>query len=282
MLAPTWSCKDREPAPPTYRDLSDSDAEPLLPTRGAWKSEAVGNGQAEWIPYREPEAKTPSDAEGEGSEDGGPAGGEGVEGEAPADGAEAAVRALLAEYDELAREQKIEEMLEYHVESQRDTVRVVYESGVAMMEKFRPIRTALEEKLPKEKARIEALFGEFDRKANEGIPVRSLEVVSPTEVVGKLPPGQPVPSVRFLLVDEEWFVEYPGLPPKEQFAAMMQMASAGIDTMSQALSAGQLPPEQLLALLEQQMKTLQGGDETTEAKEPADAEAAPPGTESGD
>ncbi|MCO6436484.1 MAG: hypothetical protein J5J06_05300 [Phycisphaerae bacterium] len=264
LVLPPLGCKDREPPPPVYRDLATTDSELLLPTSGAWKSQSIQSGQAEWVPFREPNAEAPPEetpADSDAQADQGEGENAAIEGE---------IRDLIAEYNNVSKERNLDELLEYHVEEQRPAMRAVLELSYGFLDKLHQLADILREKLPDEVSRINSVFADLDQMADESLKVTALDVKGPEEVVGNLPPGGLTSEVRFVLVDGDWYVDYPGMPTEDQIRGMMQLAMGPFDTALQGLSSGQVPADQVLNMLEQQMQMMKQMQGSAADEAPAD------------
>ena len=238
--ASVWGCRDVTPARPLNENLGTAD-EPLLPTQMTryYSGLEPGGGQdAEWHPFRpfEPEAEEEAAAAGESDDESG--------------GLEAEIRDLISEYNELLAERAVEDLLEYHVEEQQEAVEAFYELGFASIDKLGELQAALEEKLPDQKDRIATMFGPALSQANSGLTVESLTVVSEEEVTGRLVGGEPITGCRFLLLDEDWYIELQGLPDAATLTTMGQAIAATYDSRLQAIREGQVPADQMLTQME--------------------------------
>ncbi len=244
-LATVTGCRDVAP-PPTYnRDLGDGTVL-LPPVRSARQDAELRDGTAEWHKFSKFEAVEEETAEAE-------------VGEEEAGEVEAEIRELIAEYNEFVAERDLDEFLEYHVEEQHETVKALFEADAAMMGKFAGLRSLLDEKLPEKRDRVATVFDRLEAKSKEGLVVESLTVVSDVEVTGKLAPGGPAPTCRFLVVDDEWYLEIPELPDPVQLKPALDMVMATLDTLAQGLESGQLLPEQVLGQVETIVQTINGG-----------------------
>ena len=243
-LAVVAGCRDVDPPRPYNQDLGDGTVL-LPPVRSARQNAELRDGTAEWHEFSKFEAEEEETAEGE-------------VGEEEAGEVEAEIRELIAEYNELVAGHDLDEFLEYHVEEQHETVKALFEADAAMMSKSADLRSLLDENLPEEQDRIATVFDRLEAKSKEGLIVESLAVVSDVEVTGKLAPGGPAPTCRFLVVDDEWYIEIPGLPDPTQPGSIPAMTTTALDTLLQGLQSGQLPPEQVLGQVETIVQTMNG------------------------
>jgi len=231
-------CRDTDPPPTLYRNLGSQDV-PLLPVASVIHDVSLAEGSADWVPFR----KMGKDEAGTPSEDGGPSGSSTEE-------TETEIRDLLKEYNELVAERDIDELVVYHLDSHQETVKLWYGVRFALLDKVADVQTALNSALPDSQARIEQAFAPL-KTASAGLSVDTLTVESEELVVGKLAVGGVAPMCRFVIVDDEWFIDLPDFP--ETFAqrkpvldGMMSM----IDALKQGLESGTVAAEQVLGQLE--------------------------------
>ncbi len=147
-------------------------------------------------------------------------------------------------------ERDIDELMVYHLDSHQETVKSWYEVRFALLDKVAEVRTALTSALPDSQARIEQAFARL-KTASASLSVDTLTVESEELVVGKLAGGGMAPMCRFVIVDDEWFIDLPNFP--ETFAQRkpdIVRTMSIIDTMKQGIESGSMPAEQVLTQLE--------------------------------
>lgn len=244
------ACRDTEPPPAMLTDLGTEDR-PLMPPPSTLLATGVKAGQAEWVSFRAPgtaakkSEEKPEETEKSAGNAGAETGGADVK---------AAVEAFIEEYNKLANERKTDDLLEFHVESQRQGLKPMIELSYTVSDRFVQVREQLESKLPDGKERISAIFAAMGDPSNKGLTVTSLKVVSPTEVVGTLPPGQLVPACRFLLQEGDWYLEFPGMPDPAQLMPLVEMGAKQIEALAQGLATGAVDAEAVLSQLEMAAK----------------------------
>lgn len=271
VLVVGMGCRDTEPPPAHNRDLG-SDGEPLMPTASVWHDPDIAKGRAEWHPFREPEA-APEPTDGETTADAAPADEGGVETE---------IRELIDVYNELVAETKVDDvddLLDYYVEEQHNALRPWLEAAVSLPDKLERIREALEQKLPAEKERIAEAVSKLQDPSGRELNVESITVVSDREATAQLPAGSPISTYRFVVVDEEWFIEVLEIQKLAALRPMLDLAVATYDGWFQGLDSGQASPQQVLQQVEvaaavaKQIQDSVGAEE-----EPTTDTAAEPGS----
>lgn len=270
MAIGTVGCRDTEPPPAFNRDLG-SDGVLLLPTASVWHEPEIARGKADWYPFRDPSAQRAAGLSPRGS----------VQGETPGSPArkggriESELREMIDEYNDFVAEATVDELLDYYVEEQHATLKPLFESVKQLAEIYAMIRKELEAKLPDAKGRIDASLGFLEADADNRLPVESITVVSNTEATGKLAGGSIVQTCRFRLIDEDWYVEIPGLGA---FANLKPMLDAGLTTyrgLLDGLRSGQLSAEAVLQQLElaaQMARALSGVTKGAEADAATEAD----------
>jgi hypothetical protein len=241
-------CRDTEPTPSHYRDLGEGDRV-LLPGGSPWHAIPYKQGDtAEWVPFREPSAEALAEA-GEGDEAGAEAG--------EATGLEAEIRELIDEYHEVVADRDVEEMLEYHVEEQQETLGAMFGDAVRLLDTMDALQEALAGKLPDDVERINAAFDTLKKGARaQRLVVESLSVESDVLVSGEPPEGAREPACRFKLIDDEWYIEIVDLPDYGQVKPQVDMLQAMFDGVMQGVEGGQVPAETLLQQLEAQVSAM--------------------------
>jgi hypothetical protein len=190
------------------------------------------SGSAEWLDFPELRAEAKSDA---------------AELPADADGeVETEIRGLITEYNELLAERALEDLLEYHVENQQDTIAELYRAVFAVVDELADTQTAFDESLPDSADRVAELFGRLEGAAGAQLAVDALEVVNDEEVGGRLPAGAMTARCRFVIIDEEWYIEYPQLPQPAEVSARLDRITAAMSQWREALDAGERPAEEVL------------------------------------
>ncbi len=232
---------------PAFEDLGDGQRS-LLPTDAPWKSAAVRSGQAEWVPFR-----APGSAGVESADESAHA----AAGEDQPDTAriEEEIRALVADYNAVAEERNFDELIKYHLPSQQDALRPLMTAGVSMLEKLSRLRTLLDEKLPGQGDRVQAVFDALG-VSSPALKVESLTVVSRAEVTARLPGTQFGGACRFVIEDEDWFIDIPGLESVVQALPRVEVELQQFDVLLERLDSGAAGAEQVLAALEVAAKSL--------------------------
>ena len=267
MTTGTVGCRDTEPPPAFNRDLG-SDGVLLLPTTSVWHEPEIAMGKADWHPFRDLSPQRAAGLSPRGSETPGSPAGKGGR-------IESQLREMIDDYNGFVAEATVDELLDYYVEEQHDTLKPLFESVTQLAEVYAMIRKELEAKLPDAKGRIDASVGFLEADADNRLPVESITVVSNTEATGKLAGASIVPMCRFRLIDEDWYIEIPGLAA---LASLKPMLDAGLATyrgLLDGLRSGQLSAEAVLQKMElaaQMARALSGMTEGAEADAAAETD----------
>jgi len=259
-------CRDTKPPPAHNHDLG-SDGEPLMPTASVWHDPDIAKGQADWHPFRELEA-VPEPTTGETTTDTAPAGEGRIETE---------IRELIDEYSELVAEttvDDVDDLLDYYMEEQHDALRPWLGAAVSLPDKLGRIREALEEKLPAEKERIVAAFSKLKDPSGLELVVESVTVVSDQEATVRLPAGSPISTYRFVIVDEEWYIEIPEIQKLAALKPALDRAVATSDGWLQGLESGQAAPQQVLQQIEVWAAATKAAQEAMGSEEDSAADTA--------
>ena len=235
------ACRNTEPPLPYNRDLG-SDGTLLLPTGSATHDPSIAEGQADWPAFREPQFdQEPAPKEEE---------------DAPAPASanrqiESEIRELISEYNDLIAEATVDDLLEYYVEEQHDKLRPLLETAGALEKKLGDLRGELETKLPDANDRIASAFDGLAAQLDTRLSAGSLAVVSDTEVTTQPAAGSRGTPLRFLIVDEDWYIEIPIL---DQLPGLtkpaLDQALTAFDGFLQGLRSNLIPPETVLQQIE--------------------------------
>ncbi|UCF34678.1 MAG: hypothetical protein JSV78_05110 [Phycisphaerales bacterium] len=254
-------CREETADEPYNRDLGD-DSNILLPVGSPIMNAKVASGSAEFPEFRDP-SEEPIET-------------------APED----EIRELIQEFNDFVSQDDFEDLEQYFVRRQQEDVKALIDLTVTLFEKADELAEALTEAAPDQEERIERLLDETLRQQAEMlvplIKVASLETVSETKVVGKLPPDEAlpipesVPEVHFEFeADEEsgesdWYIVLPNLELQQRMLPQTEERLTEIDRMIEDLKAGSMPAEQVLSALEAQAQAAKAAAGDTEAAEAAD------------
>ncbi len=242
VAAGNISCRDSDPPRPHYRDVG-TEGTVLLPVPPPkYVITDPDAGTADWHPFRDP-----SEEPVEGEESGGEASTEEVEVE---------IRELITDYNAIAADKDIEELLGYHLEEQQEALEPVLEAGFALLEKLHELASALEAKLPDRADRIAELLARLGDPGGDVLSVESLTVDDDTTVTAKLSGRVVGSSCRFVLIEDEWFIEMPDTVDYAMMKTVLEAARAGCDGWLAGLSSGEASAEEVLAQIETMEKTL--------------------------
>jgi len=233
------ACRDAEPPPLHNRDLGDGELV-LLPTAPVLHDPGITEGRADLHPFRELLLDEEPDA------DEAPA----VAGADETDAVRSEIRELIDEYNDLVSEATVEELLDYYIEEQHEKLRNLFEAAIDATERCAEIRQELEARLPDAKDRIDAAVAVLERSVALRLPVDSVTVVSDAEVTGTIPSGAIVQACRFRLVDEDWYLEIPGLGDSAELGPATDARLAQYRGWLEGLRSGQAAPEAVLQEIE--------------------------------
>lgn len=287
VMAVAWAgCRDREPLPSHYTDLGDGQRILVL-MRASWHSVPYRKSDtAQWVAFRDPnEEPAPEVADSATAETRDVGDGD------DQSEVEAEIRELIEEYNEIARQvdpddPDLEELLEYHVESQREALTLAFGARTKIVARVAAVRNALIEKLPDEKERIEASLSLPGLDASAELAFSSIEVMNVETVQVQLS-GGPGQTLLVRLIDDEWFFDVPQLENLPISEAMLESALTALDGLVDGLKSGAVPAEGVLQQFEGPLKAMLGSmlpqgeapeesgeDEDDTEREPDDNETA--------
>jgi hypothetical protein len=156
------------------------------------------DGQAEWRPFRpyEPEQEAAA-AEAEGDADSA----------SGTEEAEADIREMLDEYNDLLATGTIEDLLEFYADEHHDALRPVLEAASAAAKKVEELRAALEAQAPDEQDAINAALDTLQAAAHFAVNIDEVKFTSEALATGAGLAVDPRITYRFPLVDDYWFIE---------------------------------------------------------------------------
>lgn len=264
VVSVMMGCRDTQPPPNHNRDLG-TDGVVLLPTASVWHDPGIAGGRADWHPFRDPSANQDADSDPAGAAQGS-AGGSAAGGNQQV---ETQVRAMIDDYNDFVDEATVDDLLDYYVEAQHNTLKLLFETGKTLTESFTAIRKELEAKLPDASDRIDAALAVLAAKTSSKLAVDALNAVSATEVTGRMASGPPEPAYRFRLIDEDWYIELVGLG---DFAELKPAIDAGLAKYSGLLvdlQTGQISAQEALQQVEAEAQTPRAGVDTNTDDNPA-------------
>lgn len=230
-------CRETEPEPAHNLDLGDGRMV-LMPPASEWSSSAIAKGQADWHPFRDPAAeRSPSAAESDDAEGGG-----------AISELETDIRELIAEYNEVAMDGTVEDLLDYFVEEQYEKLNPILALTIKYRDVHAGLRAALESRLPDDQEQVVQIMGAMALGLIGAIDVREFKVISDTDVTVTSAFAQ----YRFTFIDEDWYVE---IGQFDQYAAaqrprLEQAIEHASDWLS-ALESDQWNPMAILGQIEQ-------------------------------
>lgn len=236
--ATVLGCRRTEPLDAQSKDLASDEAS-LVPMISVWADPSVSEGKADWLPFREPVF----DTAGAGDREAVAGGGDSVP-SARATQIEADLRALIDEYHSLLDGEKYDDLFDFFIESQSDDLEQIIGSLPKISEKLE----ALSAVLPQKEPTLESLMEAFSLQRVLRIEIADLRVVSDHEAVATLsrslsgPPSDNAPkSFRFLLTDDFWYFDNPGLAELARVLSGHAPHVAAIDQLIKGVQSGQDP-----------------------------------------
>lgn len=266
------ACREAEPPPLHNTDLGDG-VLVLLPTAPVWHDSGITEGRAELHPFRELSLDQEPEADEEPEANEGPA----VAGSDETDTIRSEIREILDEYNDLVSDATVDELLDYYVEEQHDALRALFESAAGFAEQYAGIRVELEAKLPDDHPRIDAalVILEADVEATFRLPVESITVMSESEATGKIAGGPVATTCRFRLLDEEWYIELPGLDDAAELGAALDAGLTQYREWLDGLRSGKISPDAVLQQVEARAQVARAARADTDAgKEVGGSDAA--------
>ncbi|MCH7592545.1 MAG: hypothetical protein IH989_07195 [Planctomycetes bacterium] len=265
LLLAATGCRETEPPPTLFQDLG-TDGSPLLPTFPVWKTAAIADGQADWHAFREPAG------EPELGDDGGSTSGGEAPGIAKAE-IEAEIREVIAEFNEVVRTGAADDILEYFVAEQADALEPIVETTFATQDVIQQLQGAFDAKLPDAADRSESATNAILAELSLELKGETLNVKSDTEVDVGVKGGVISQTYRFVIVDDEWYIE---VPEAERFAELGPALDRGLQfyrEMLESVRSGAGPAEERLKEMESAIAAAQAtpAAETEDGATPDDA-----------
>ncbi len=267
MVVGVAGCRDTDPPPTYFRNLG-TDAAPLLPTGSVWKNPAIAQGKAEWRPFRELGDAAPNvidtpttgrDAQQDNSE---------IQGE---------IRALIQEYNEVVVDGTVDDLLDYYVEQQIDAVGALLQTATTVAGALEELRRELEGKMAEEGERIAAASGVLQSSVRLKLQAESVTVTGDSEATAAITSGILAPTCRFVLVDDEWYMELPDAEVLSQRKPELDLAVSTYRGWLENLRGGQATPEDILQRLEAAASSAEAASRSAEQSDaPLDAEMVQP------
>jgi len=234
-------CRDREPPRPFAHDLGKDGIVLLpLPSPRYTISSVGGADRADWIPLRDPIREDDGETEAAPDDD------TAVVDETAAGEVEAEVRELITDYNSLAAEGDIEELLAYYVEPKRTALQPLLESALDLARKVQEIRGSLADKFP---TAVETALSKVAGSSGAELIVESVVPADGSSADISLGPGNLFRKCRAVVLADEWFLDLPDDADFERLRTDIDAALAHADGLLAMLSAGELSAETLESAL---------------------------------
>lgn len=274
LLLAATGCRETEPPPTHFKDLG-TDGAPLLPTSPVWKTAAIAEGQADWHPFREPASEPEVD------DDDGSTPGDGAPGVANTE-IEAEIREVIAEFNEVVRTGATEEILEYFVAEQVDALEPIVDATFATREVLQQLRIELDTMLPDAAERSENATNAILADMSLELQNETLDVKSDTEVNVSVNGGVISQTYRFVIVDEEWYIEVPGAEALPELGPALDRGLQHYREMLESVRSDAGSAEERLKELESAVAAAQAPAPVEIEDEASPDDAPPPDDGTGD
>lgn len=251
VLAPLGltGCREPDPPDPYDRDLG-TDGTVLLPTASVVTIAEIAQGQADWTDLRDPSAAPPAGQDQRGDQPDTTTANAAVEEE---------IRDLVDEYNEVVAdaEASVDDLLDYYVDEQRPALKPVLEAGRTIRETLQALRSELETKKPDESRRIASTWAALETSVAPDLKVDSLVVISDTEVTATMARGSLIAAYRFVIVENEWYLQVPNAEILTQLLPVVVKQATAFAGLLEGLKAGTTSPDEALQDVEAASKLVQ-------------------------
>ncbi len=246
ILAPLCilGCKENDPAPMLAQDLG-TEGQPLVLPPSTFHNVAVNKGQADWVPFREPGAEPePDHAQDVPAGDNQQADAE----------TEDEIKAFIDDYNALSAEGDFEELQTYIVESQSQAIAAAFAAATEVRKKIDALKKLLSEQLSDQTDRVETTLAKLrvsaDMATGTHLSTTSITVISADESTATNAPGSLTPTLKFVIIDDAWYLEFPELPDAETLAEKLSENVDRYDMVMARLSDGTFTAAQVLTTME--------------------------------
>ncbi len=246
LLTPLWcaGCKEYEPTPMLAQDLG-AEGKPLVLPPSTFHNVSIKSGQADWVPFRQPGTEPEPTAELVPAADAPTA-------ESPA---VAEIKSFIVDYNALSDENDFEEMKTYLVESQVEAMTAAFAVAADVRKKMDDLKTQLSGQLSDQADRIEATLAKMgvseDHANGSRLTTMNITVVSDEAVTATTTPGSLTSMLKFVIVDDAWYVEFPELADAKTLTDELSKQAVSYDDMLTQLADGSITAEQILSSMEE-------------------------------
>ncbi len=244
VIAIATGCREQEPLPSHHFDVGQ-DQTVLLPTASAWVNPKVTDGRADWVEMREPDFSEvqADDSKALAMQDDGNAaavtGGSEIEAE---------LRDLIAEYNDLVDDEKFDDVIEFYIPDQGDTVEKMIKAIPAMTDKFKELQAVL----PESSEQLDTMLAAFTLKKELRLDVDQINVISEKMATGNLkdtPETASLPAslkqIRFTYDGEYWFIDVPVLNLAKMMLPMLDQSKSGVDELVAGIKSGDITGDEI-------------------------------------
>lgn len=248
MIAIATGCREQEPLPSHHFDVGDGQTV-LLPTASAWVNPKVTGGRADWVEMREPDfgevladdSKALAMQDDDSDAASTVAGGSEIEAE---------LRDLIAEYNDLVDDEKFDDVIEFYIPDQADTVEKMIKAIPAMTEKFKELQAVL----PESSEQLDTMLAAFTLKKELRLDVDQINVISEKMATGNLkdtPETASLPAslkqIRFTYDGEYWFIDVPVLNLVKMMLPLLDQSKSGVDELVAGIKSGDITGAEITA-----------------------------------
>jgi len=231
------ACREAEPEVAFNQPMVDSYEEALPPVAPAKCDAKVAGGTAEWVEFRTPDLEEMADT-------------------GPGGAVKAAVRALVTEYNDLVNEGEYASLPEYYVEKQQEAAERVIQAKASVVDTLNELGELLKEQTPEQSDAVDELIEPLLERYSLALNLDWIEVVderqaTATRILPGLTASAPAIEVplNFVLVEEEWFIDSPGLRMSVMLIGTVESSAGIYQTWMAMLQGGMMPATEVLRQL---------------------------------
>ena len=231
------ACREQEPEAAFNQPMLDSYDQALPPVAPAKCNAELVGGTAEWVEFREPNLEEMADT-------------------GPNGAVKAAVRSLVTEYNDLVAAGEYDGLSEYYIPRQQEAAERVIQAKASILNTLDELAELLKEQAPEHSDAVDQLIEPLLERYSLALNLDWIEVVDEKKATAtRMTPGPTATApdvevtLKFMLVDDEWFIESPSLMFAGVTADVMQAFLAGYSSKLFMLQQGMMPAQEVLRQL---------------------------------